>query len=262
MGEGRAETIEEPARAAHESAPRPRGGSLLGRLAGRLRPRRAASGGPPYRTVEVRSPSAADEASSVLLAAAFVVLVVIYVYAFERYGGSAPAPGQQVGSGLLPYQTLFRDLPSEEQRRFREMEEGVQEALRIRGESGRWPAVEALARDGIPPFAPSPTDRRPLRWTLRRSGLVADYVGAADDASRPSFLIHIQEPDPVAGEKPPSPSVVDEEHQLLPDGTLLHVTYWKRAGPPPGEGIVGDPARLGWTQIRVRTLLEEMEQRR
>jgi len=261
VGEGRGETLEEAARPSGGSRPRPRAGALLGRLAG-LGRRRGARAAPAYRTVEVRSPSATDEASSVLLAAAFVVLVVIYVYAFERYGGPAPDPGARIGSALLPYQTLFRDLPSDEQRRFREMQEGALEAVRIRGESGSWPSVGALASDGVPPFARSATDRRPLRWTLRRAGLVADYVGAAGEPGQPSFLIHVQEPDPVTGEKPPPPSVVDEEHQLLPDGTLLHVTYWKRAGRPPGEGIIGDPARLGWTQIRVRTLLEEMERSR
>ena len=76
----------------------------------------------------------------------------------------------------------------------------------------------------------------------------------------PAFLILIQEPDPQTGEKPGAGACVDEEHQLLPDGTLLHVTYWKHARPIRCAAASSlDPALEGWTQIRVKTPFEELE---
>jgi hypothetical protein len=195
-----------------------------------------------------------------VLALTGLLVVVIYVVAFETLGGRAGAPADATRS-LLPYQVLFRDLPSGEQRVFRAMQEGAGEAVRMRSEAGGWPPVDALSDGGIPPFARDPLDRASLRWTLQRDGLVANYVGtpASTDGS-PLFMIHVQEPDPVTGEKPPPPSVVDEEHQLLADGSLLHVTYWKRPPPDRAAGTIADPALAGWRQIRVKSPLEELEQ--
>jgi hypothetical protein len=226
------------------------------RVWARLRPPRPA----PLRTVEVSPPSRADEAGWVLLAAGFVVLCVIYTYGFERQGLRAPSGAGAAGSGLLPYQVLFRDLPSPEQRVFREMQEGAGEALRLRGEAGTWPSVDQLSTAGVPPFARDVLDKSELRWTGQRDGLFVNYLGqpsAAGDA--PALLILVQEPDPVTGEKPPPPSVVDEEHQVLADGTLLHVTYWKRSAVGLHPGLIVDPAIEGWQQIRVRSPLEELD---
>ena len=213
------------------------------------------------RTVEVLPPSNADEAGWVFLAAGFVLLGVIYTYGFEREGMRAAGPSQGAGSGLLPYQVLFRDLPSPEQRVFRAMQEGVGEGVRLRAERSRWPTVEELSKDGIPPFAPDVLDKAGLRWSGESDGLFANYLGVpSGSAGMPAFLILVQEPDPVTGEKPPPPSVVDEEHQVLPDNTLLHVTYWKRPAPNLHPGLIVDPAIEGWQQIRLRSPLEELDQ--
>jgi len=213
------------------------------------------------RTVEVLPPSAADEAGWVFLAAGIVLLAVIYTYGFEREGARGTAIQGSAGSGLLPYQVLFRDLPSAEQRTFRAMQEGTTEAVRMRGDSGSWASVEQLAADGVPPFAPDVLDKSGLGWSGKADGLFVNYVGVPEKgAGAPAFLIFVQEPDPVTGEKPPPPSVVDEEHHVLPDNTLLHVTYWKRAGMSGNRGLIIDPALEGWQQIRVKTPLEEMEQ--
>jgi len=211
-----------------------------------------------YRTVEVQPPSRADEGGWLFLAAGFVLLAVIYTYGFEREASRALSAATGSSSGLLPYQLLFRDLPSSEQRTFRAMQEGVGEAVRARGESGSWPAVETLAADGVPPFAPDVLDKAGLRWSARSEGLFANYLGVPSDSGAPAYLIFVQEPDPVTGEKPPPPSVVDEEHQLLADGTLLHVTYWKRPATGLRTGFIIDPAIEGWAQIRVSTPFEEM----
>lgn len=214
-----------------------------------------------YRAVEQLPPSRADEAGWVLLAAGFVLLGVIYTYGFEREGARGLAAASGPGSGLLPYQVLFRDLPSAEQRVFRAMQEGAGEAVQRRAASGGWSAVDALAADAVPPFARDVLDKAGLQWSGRRDGLFANYLGVPSIANgTPAWLIMVQEPDPVTGEKPPPPSVVDEEHQVLPDGTLLHVTYWKRPTAGLRDALVIDPAIEGWQQVRVKSPLEEMEQ--
>jgi len=209
--------------------------------------------GPPpaIRTVEVLPPSQSDETVGVFLTAAFVVLCVIYTLAFQLYGTASSLGDRAGANGLLPFQQLFRDLPSKEQRVFRAMQEGQQEAMRARAAEGAWPTVEALAALGIPPFAPDVLDKSALSWAQYRDGLTGNYVGVpAAGTDMPAFLILIQEP-PLGGGEQVVPSVVDEEHQLLPDGTLLHVTYWKRPRESLRPGLVIDPALSGWSQIRV-----------
>lgn len=214
------------------------------------------------RTVEVLPPSRTGEATWVFLTAGLVVLGVIYLFAFERYGWHGSDSAANARKAGLPYQVLFRDLPDVEQRVFRTMQEGAIEALRLRGDSGRWPSVAALAADGVPPFAPDPLDKAGFRWSVEQAGLCVNYLGVPSaTGTAPSFLILVQEPDPVTGERPPPPSVVDEEHQVLPDGALLHVTYWKHSTGGLRPGIIVDPALEGWLQIRIKSLFEEAEQR-
>jgi len=212
------------------------------------------------RTVDVVSPSLDGELVWLLNTAAFILVVVIYVVAFETVGsGRAGSVGPN--DGLLPFQVLFRDLPSTDQRVFRAMQEGAGEAARLRVVDGAWPTTASLADGGIPPFARDPLDKADLHWSERSEQLVVNYLGVSPaTGSAEAFLILIQEPDPVMGEKAPQPGVVDEEHQLLTDGTLLHVTYWKNAEPSVRAGVIGDPAMAGWTQIRVTSPFKEMEQ--
>jgi hypothetical protein len=85
-----------------------------------------------------------------------------------------------------------------------------------------------------------------------------NYFGAPKDRSSPDFLVLIQEPEPVGAEiaqpgvaPAGSPAGSDEEHQLLPNGALLHVTWWKRPAGPPPAAIVARPELERWTQIRL-----------
>jgi hypothetical protein len=216
---------------------------------------------PTIRTEEVVPPSQRDDGSWVFLAAMAIVVCVIYVIAFERGGSNARVDGVQARA-LLPYQVLFRDLPNAEQRTFRAMQEGLGEALRVRGSTGAWPSVDALASQGVPPFAADVLDRSRFRWGLRAEKFLYQYVGIpAVGGEMPAFMIAVVEPEPVTGEKP-VPGVVDEEHQLLPDGMLLHVTYWKRRAEGLPTGPITDPSLAGWTQIRVKTPLEELMEER
>jgi hypothetical protein len=199
-----------------------------------------------------------DEEAWVVLGSLFVCLGVIYVVAFQLYSG--PGAGDRSRRNeMLAFQVLFRDLPGQEQRVFRSMTEGLEEALRLRGTSGAWPSVESLAQMGIPPFAPDVLDKSSLVWKRWQEGLVTEYVGApARDTGAPSFLIVVQEPEPRGGEDP-STAGVDEEHRLLPDGTLLHVTYWEHRPVPLGPGLIVEPAFQGWRQIRVTTPFHSTE---
>src|SRR3954463_16035488 len=118
---------------------------------------------------------------------------------------------------------------------FREMQEGLVEAERIRAATGRWPDAPSLSRDGIPPFAPDPT-RTPYRWSTLARGTTINYVGvpmaspsagSADPPAAPTapaWLLVIIEPEQGA---PPDPAPSDETHHRLPDGTTLHVSIWR-----------------------------------
>ncbi len=197
------------------------------------------------------SPSQSDDEEAwVVIGAFFVCLGMIYVFAFQRYGGQASA--DRSGRNAMPaYQVLFRDLPGQEQRLYRSMTEGLEEALRLRATSGAWPTVESLAEMGIPPFARDVLDKSSLVWERRQEGLVTEYLGIpARDTGTPSFLIVVQEPEPT-GSEDPSTAGVDEEHRLLPGGKLLHVTYWDHRPGALGPGPIIEPALQGWRQIRV-----------
>src|ERR1041385_6795863 len=92
------------------------------------------------QTVEIRPPSIRTETLVVGQLAAVIVAVVALYLANTAWKSSA---GTRTGD-LLPYQLLIRDRPSNEQRMFRELQEGLLEAQRIRSESGGWPAPAAL----------------------------------------------------------------------------------------------------------------------
>src|SRR5690242_13666991 len=126
---------------------------------------------------------------------------------------------------------------------YREMQEGLLEAERRRATTKAWPAVAALAADGIPPFAPA---RPPYRWSLVRDDLVVDYLGLSDTGG-PAFLVLVQEPDPGVTDDSPA----DEVHHRLGDGTLLHVSMWFRDDAPAAPAAITQPAAAGWTQIVV-----------
>src|SRR5437868_3366251 len=105
------------------------------------------------RTVQIKPPSVRAESINVLkAAAAVVVLVAAYLFRPAVFGGTSETAASSRPSDLLPFQSLVRDAQDADQRMFRELQEGLLEAERIRGTTGRWPDAAALAADGIPPF--------------------------------------------------------------------------------------------------------------
>ena len=210
------------------------------------------------RLVPVVPPSKTGEGGLVLRAAIAVALGTLFVISSRRQAGwVGEAP-------LLPFQQPFADLPGPLQRDYREMREGYAEAARARSKGGAWPGPEQLAADGVPPFASDGVDGKLRDWRVVHDGLTALYFGVtrADGAARdgvgarPNLLLLVVESAPNDFESRDPNTVVDEEHQRLADGTLVHVTTWYREAKSGTVAVGGDakfqPELNGWTQMVVR----------
>ncbi len=198
------------------------------------------------RTLEIHPPSVRDETLNVLKAAMAIVLVVA-AYIFRPSFGTQPSlADRQSQIGLLPYQALIRDAPPADQRLFRELQEGLLEAERIREQTGHWPDVTTLAAEGIPPFAPDPTRKIEYKWTSVRQDWVTNYLGVPAEPSQAAWVIVILEPEPGA---PPDPAPNDETHHRLADGTTLHVSIWSIPEEKRRSGLAALrlPQNDGWT---------------
>jgi hypothetical protein len=204
----------------------------------------------PLRTCEVRPPSARAETWAVARALFHIAYWSALAVSAEAH--LARPPGAAAAAPLAsPFETRFQDLPPEGQRLFRAAQEGVLEAERIRSSSGRWPPVEALARAGVPPFAPDPIDTAGYAWLRVETGTKIDYIGTPRPGSgRQAFYIVLVEPDPGT---PVDPfAAVDETHHRLDDGTMIHVTYWM--GPPlsdTSEAFSLLPPERGYRQVLI-----------
>ncbi|MEQ1909769.1 MAG: hypothetical protein ABMA15_13155, partial [Vicinamibacterales bacterium] len=171
------------------------------------------------RTVSVQALSAKEEL--LLVARASMALVVcVWMYLAFASGIGGPAESEK---HLLPFQVLVAERPGEEQRTFRELQEGLSEAEAVRASSGVWPSSDALAKDGIPPFAADPTQPVPYTWALVQSGSFVNYLGIPNGGSAPAWLVLVQEPEPGV---PPDQAFEDEEHHRLSTGQMLHVSTW------------------------------------
>lgn len=172
---------------------------------------------------------------------ALALLVWTAGVAAARWRGPLPGPAP------APWQRSFVELPEAQQRLYRALREGIFEAENVRAATGHWPTPQALADEGVPPFAPDVLWPA-LDWRTARQGLYVNYL-AEGDGQR--WLVLFIEPEPGAlktpGEAPPP---VDEEHHTLPDGTALHVTVWTQpASEPAPKGVLAFPVAEGWTQL-------------
>jgi hypothetical protein len=173
--------------------------------------------------VEVRPPSAHRETVGVARAVFHVVFwcgLFVSAQTFDARSSSAAT-----NASLSPYERRFQDLPFEDQRIFRNVQEGVADAARARSATGRWPRVEDLAARGVPPFAVDPIDRAHYRWHMLETGRTVDYVGIPDAASgRDAFFVIISEPDPGTPDDPLAKE--DDEHFRLANGPMIHLSIW------------------------------------
>jgi hypothetical protein len=198
------------------------------------------------RTVQIHPPSVRRETLIVGELAIVIVAAVAFYLANTAWSTSGSATRV---SDLMPYQALVRDRPSSDERMFRELQEGLLEAERIRSTTGGWPSPAALAEQSIPPFAPDPTRPEQYVWTVTQHGAFVDYRATPQVTGVPAWLLLVQEPDKGA---PPDPAKEDEEHHRLADGTMLHVSIWTH---PDGTDVpprfVSLPQVEGWTQLRI-----------
>jgi hypothetical protein len=198
------------------------------------------------RVVAVAPPSQSGENAIVLRGAIAIALAMLFVISSRRQATSrAELP-------LLPYQRRFADLPPPLQRDYREMREGYAEAARARAKEGRWPAVERLAADGVPPFASDGVEGHVRDWQLVQEGRLVVYLGfPSDGVAREGLLLQMIESAPTDLENRDPNTPTDAEHQRLADGTLVHVTTWFRD--PASAASIGDgsfrPEMAGWTQM-------------
>ena len=195
------------------------------------------------RSVSVQALSAKDEL--LLVARASMALVVgVWMYLAFAAGIGGPAASQK---HLLPFQKLIAERPGDEQRMFRELQEGLSEAESSRGSNGAWPSSDALANDGIPPFAADPTQRALYTWRLVQSGTMVNYIGVPKGSNAAVWLLLIQEPEPGV---PPDQAFEDEEHHRLSTGQMLHVSTWTHAtGTAVVSRVVRMPQAEGWMQL-------------
>jgi hypothetical protein len=199
------------------------------------------------RTVEIRPPSLREE-TTIVVRLAVVILAIVGFYLANTAWRVDGAPAR--ANGLLPYQTLVSDAAAPDQRIFRELQEGLLEAERVRGATGGWPAADALADEGIPPFAKDPTAKgRAYRWIVTHRGAFINYRGIPGVTGAPAWLLLIQEPLP---DSLPDPSPEDEEHHRISPGVMLHVSVWTHAdGSELSPALVQVPQAEGWIQLRV-----------
>lgn len=195
----------------------------------------------PYRRIEIATLSARDELL-IVVRVALAIAIAVWVYL-----GSHAFDQGNARRDLLPFQKLIADRPPLEQRMFRELQEGLLEAERLRSTSGNWPAVETLAEDGIPPFAPDPTRRERYDWRLIRAGVDINYLGVPVSSGAPAWLVLVREPEPGA---PPDPALADEEHHQLVNGPKIHVSTWVLQNPAKlAANIIRIPQAEGWMQL-------------
>jgi len=196
------------------------------------------------RRVEVRPPSPRLELGNVVR---FGMVIVVGAWIFLAADSGTLREAGGTTKHLLPFQTLIQNRPSNDQRMFRELQEGLLEAEARRASSGAWPGVAALAADGIPPFALDPTAKGGrYDWRLTVSGAFVNYLGLPQQAGSPAWLVLVQEPEPGA---PPDPAREDEEHHRLLGGDMLHVSTWVRADARVAAGTIRAPQAEGWTQL-------------
>lgn len=102
------------------------------------------------------------------------------------------------------------------------------------------PAAELARTTGAWPETLAPG------FTRAHQGLYVNYLGEAEGVR---WLVLYIEPDPRVGSEK---SVVDDEHHLLADGKMLHVTVWTQPlDAPKPLNVIAWPAAEGWVQ-RVR----------
>jgi hypothetical protein len=157
-----------------------------------------------------------------------------------------PSRSSDAGRNLLPYQALTASLPEADQQMYAAIRTGLAAAEDTRIKTGAWPEPEALAARGVPPFAEGSVPGG-YRWSRLQQASIINYLGLPTEAGVPAWILEIQEPEPGML---PDTSPPDDEHHLLPDGTMLHIYTWTHPyGSQVPVGFVRQPQSSGWTEV-------------
>ena len=189
------------------------------------------------RAVEVHPPSASHETVQVLESIVLIAIVSLLV-------GSAGRPKGATTAAMASFQVRFGEQSQEVQRAYRELETALEDLVRMRSATGKWPAVPALADELVEPFAPAPGGRT---WTVVNENGVVNYVGTG--GAGPALLLCILEPPPGAGAAGHLAGPLDEVHRRLADGTVIHVGVWYHRAPRLSRDALEAPQREGWTEV-------------
>ena len=185
-------------------------------------------------TVEVRPPSASQESVQVLESIVLIAIVALLV-------GSAGRPRGPAMNAMASFQVRFQAQEQEVQRTYRELTTALEDIVRMRSASGKWPEVAALASELVEPFA------GPRKWELKSENGVLNYVGRG--GAGPEFLLCVIEPPPGAGAAGHLAGPLDEFHRRLADGTVLHTGVWYRKDAREQVHALEEPQRDGWTEV-------------
>ncbi|MGC4083069.1 MAG: hypothetical protein QM736_13400 [Vicinamibacterales bacterium] len=174
----------------------------------------------------------------IALALGVIGLVALYLVL-------GPRRSSDQSRDLLPYQALVATLPDADQQLFSTLRSTLLVAEETRAKSGAWPEPETLAARGLAPFAEGSVAGN-YRWSRLQQAAIVNYLGVPADPALPAWLLEIQEPEPgmLPDTAPP-----DDEHHLLPDGTMLHIYVWMHSyGAQVPVGFIRQPQSSGWME--------------
>ncbi len=194
------------------------------------------------KIVEVKPLSAGREAVGLAGAIFLIILLMGLVFSsHKKETGEAGTESFQIKDIYLKNQAplMYRSL------------NGVSsDILDLRNDSGRWPTVDELKEEGLPPFASAflPTGLRGYAWSLHEGQGYVDYFGYNARASSPegqnsdplkdSFMLRIID---LSGKSHPSlPASVSTDARFF-----IQIWHFPAVREYPGA----DPASLGWKWI-------------
>jgi hypothetical protein len=129
------------------------------------------------------------------------------------------------------WQRPVSELTEPQQKFFKTLREVLRKAEAERAKDKKWPEASGI-------FPPG--------FVLSQQGIYVNYSGESEGLR---WLVLFIEPDPrFPAEKVPE----DDEHHVLSDGTMIHVTVWTQALKEPlSQRVTAFPAAEGWVE-RVR----------
>lgn len=129
------------------------------------------------------------------------------------------------------WQRPVSELSEPQQKFFKTLREQLRKAEEERGRNKKWPEAAGIFPEG---------------FKFEQQGIYVNYSG---ESAGLRWLVLFIEPDP---RFPPEKVPEDDEHHVLSDGTMIHVTVWTQPmSEARSERVTAFPAAEGWLE-RVR----------